>query len=302
MIVVVGESLVDIIVNAGAPRESVGGSPLNVATTLARLEVPTLLITESGHDDRGARIVEQVEASGAELIASPTRSGRTATATVRLEDGEPSYEFDIGWHLPHQELPPCDALHVGSLGTVIEPGRNSVFNLVDQAWARDVFLSYDPNVREALLADRIQAWRDIEALADRANLVKLSTQDVALLQPGADADDIARSLLDGDRTEMVLLTRGADGASAYVDGLTVSVPAYEVEVVDTMGAGDAFMAAALAVLLEGSSFGSYGAGVPTDRARVEQLLWAAVELAGLTCSRPGAAAPSLQELRRDWPA
>jgi fructokinase len=302
MIVVVGESLVDIVVDAVDPRESVGGSPLNVATTLARLDVPVLLITEAGHDEHGTRIIESVEASGAELLASPTRSGRTATATVRLDNGVPSYEFDIGWHLPHQELPSCDALHVGSLGTVIEPGRDSVFNLVDQAWARDVFLSYDPNVREALLADRVQAWRDIEALADRANLVKLSTKDVALLQPGADPDDIARSLLDGERTELVLLTRGSDGASAYVDGLTVSIPAYEVEVVDTMGAGDAFMAAALAVLLEGSSFGSYGAGVPTDHERLEQLLKAAVELAGLTCARQGATAPALPELRSDWPA
>jgi len=147
----------------------------------------------------------------------------------------------------------------------------------------------------------VQAWRDLESLAAPAHLGKLSDQDVAVLHPGADPEDIARSLLEGDRTEIVLLTRGSDGATAFVDDLVVRVPAYPIDVVDTVGAGDAFMAATLAVLLEDSAFGSYGAGVPKDRVRLERLLQAAVEVAGITCSRPGAAAPTRPELRSDWP-
>ena len=305
MIVVVGESLVDVVEDPGHPehaRETVGGSPLNVATTLAGLDVPTMLITEVGHDERGRQIVEQVESSGAELIAAPSRTGRTATATVRLDGGEASYDFDIDWSLPHQELPHCDALHVGSLGTVLEPGRDSVLDLVEQAWAREVFVSYDPNVRAPLVADPVQAWGDIESLAARAQLVKLSDQDVAVLHPGADPEDIARSLLQGERTELVVLTRGRDGAVGFAGDVVVRVPAAEIEVVDTVGAGDAFMAATLAVLYEGSAFGSYGAGVPADHARIERLLRAAVEVSGITCSRPGAAAPTRPQLRPDWPA
>jgi fructokinase len=302
MIVVVGESLVDVVDDPEDPRETVGGSPLNVATTLAGLDVPAILITEVGHDERGRRIVDHVEESGAELIAAPSPTGRTATATVSLREGQASYTFDLGWSLPHQELPACDALHVGSLGTVIEPGRNSVLDLVEQAWARDVFVSYDPNVRAPFVDDPAQAWRDVESLAARAHLVKLSDQDVDILQPGADPEDIARSLLDGDRTEIVLLTHGGEGAVGFVGDLAVRVPALPVEVVDTVGAGDAFMAACLAVLLEGSAFGPHGAGVPTDPERLERMLRAAVEVAGITCSRPGAAAPRRPELRPDWPA
>lgn len=301
MIVVVGESLVDVVDDPADPRETVGGSPLNVATTLAGLDVPTMLITEVGRDERGERIVEKVERSGSELIASPSLTGRTATATVSLRDGEATYDFDIDWSLPHQELPQCDALHVGSLGTVLEPGRTSVLDLIEQAWARDVFVSYDPNVRAPLVADPVQAWRDVEALAARAQLVKLSDQDVAVLHPDADPEDIARSLLQGERTEIVLLTLGGAGATAFVDDLVVRVPALDVEVVDTVGAGDAFMAACLAVLLEDSAFDSYGAGLPRDQARIERMLRAAVEVAGITCSRPGAAAPTRPELRPDWP-
>ena len=301
MIVVVGESLVDLVDDASGPHETVGGSPLNVATTLARLDIPTLLITEVGRDERGERIVGQVADSGAELIAPPSSTGRTATARVSLVDGDASYDFDIGWALPHQDLPQCDALHVGSLGTVLEPGRTSVLDLVEQAWARDVFVSYDPNVRAPLVADPAQAWGDVEALAARAHLVKLSVEDVAVLHPGADPEDIARSLLQGDRTEIVLLTEGPSGATGFTGDLRVHVPAAEIDLVDTVGAGDAFTAGCLAVLYEDGAFDHYGRGLPTDRPRLERMLRAAVEVAGITCSRPGAAAPTRPELRPDWP-
>lgn len=307
MIVVVGESLVDLSTGPdGQLVETVGGSPLNVAVALGHLEVPALLITEIGSDARAAAVADRVRDSEIEWLTSPTASGRTATARVHYADGEPTYDLDLTWNLPHQDLPECDALHVGSLGTVLEPGRDSVLDLVEQAWARDVFISYDPNVRAPALADHGQSWRDVESLADRAHLVKLSEQDIDLLHPGADPDDVARSLLTGERTEMVILTHGPRGATAYVEGparevLSVGVPASEVEVLDTVGAGDAFMAAILAVLLETDALGNYAGGVPKEPARLEALLRAAVEVAGISCSRPGAASPSRSELRPGWP-
>ncbi|MFL6158445.1 MAG: PfkB family carbohydrate kinase [Marmoricola sp.] len=298
MIVVVGESLVDV-----GETETVGGSPLNVAVGLAALEANTLLITEIGTDSRAAAVTAHLVDHEVEFLAGPTLDGRTPTATVLLDDGDPVYGFDLTWNLAHTELPDCDALHVGSLGTVLEPGRDSVLDLVEQAWALDVFVSYDPNVRAGHLTDHDhhQAWGDIESLADRADLVKLSEQDIALLHPGAEPDDIARSLLTGDRTEMVILTRGERGATAFVDGNEVSVPGVAVDVVDTVGAGDAFMAAVLAILLETGAFGSYGPGLPRETPTLTALLTAAVEVAALSCARPGAAAPSRSDLRAGWP-
>jgi fructokinase len=157
-------------------------------------------------------------------------------------------------------------------------------------------------VRSCVLVGPAQAWRDVEAIAARAHLVKLSVQDVEVLHPGADPEDIARSLLQGDRTEIVLLTSGSSGAVGFVGDLVVRVPAFEVDLVDTVGAGDAFMAACLAVLYEDSAFDHYGPGLPTTPVRLEGMLRAAVEVAGITCSRPGAAAPTRSELRPDWPA
>lgn len=308
MIVVVGESLIDLVLDADGDTlvEAVGGSPLNVALALARLEVPTVLVTQTGHDDYGGRIADRVAASGAELVAVPTSSGRTATATARIgRDGSADYAFDLDWSLPHQELPACDVLHVGSLGAMLEPGRHSVRDLVEQAWARGVFVSFDPNVRPAFVDDRRSAWRDLESLADRAGLVKLSEEDVAALHPGADPEDIARSLLAGERTELVLLTRGADGASAYAlagtSEVCVDVPATVAELVDTIGAGDAFMAGALTVLLESGAVGDYGAGMPADEKSLESLLHAAGAVAALTCARRGAEPPTRSELSDGWP-
>ena len=299
MFVVVGESLIDVSPDA----ESVGGSPLNVAVALARLEEPVVLITEIGDDARADRIVSFLHDNEVELVGAPSNRA-TPTAAVRLTAGEPGYDLDLAWTLRHQELPHCDALHVGSLGTVLEPGRESVLDLVEQAWARDVFVSYDPNVR-APLAGSGEAWRDVESLADRSHLVKLSDQDIELLHPGADPDDIARSLLTGERTELVIRTRGADGAVGYVeDGggvLVVEVPGVPVEVADTVGAGDAFTAGVLAVLLETRSFGDFGAGIPRGPERLRALLQAASEVAALSCARPGAAAPPRSRLRPGWP-
>lgn len=305
MIVVVGESLIDL--GPGEPAiESVGGSPLNVAVALGRLEVPTVLITELSTDERGKRIGAFLHENEIEFLAAATNRP-TPTARVSFDAGEPDYDLDIAWTLPHQDLPDCDALHVGSLGTVLEPGRMSVLDLVEQAWARDVFVSYDPNLRAGQHTDHDhdQAWGDVESLADRSHLVKLSDQDIGLLHPGADPDDIARSLLDGERTELVIRTRGADGAVGYVrtndDVLVVEVPGIAVPVADTVGAGDAFTAGVLAVLLETGSFGDFGAGIPREEDRLRRLLQAASEVAALSCARPGAAAPVRNQLRPGWP-
>lgn len=301
MLVVAGESLIDIVRTPdGAVHEAVGGAPLTVATALARLDVPAILITQVGDDAHGALIRARAGADGIELEASPV--ARTATASARLDPaGAASYAFDIAWTLPPVELPPCDALHVGSLGTLLEPGRDSVWDLVDQAYARAVPVSYDPNVRTALVEDPEQVWRDVEALAGRASVVKLSDQDIAVLVPGADPVDIARSLLDGERTELVILTRGAGGAAAFTEEASVDVPAASVDVVDTVGAGDCFAAAVLAVLFEDGAFGEFGAGLPRDGAALTRLLAAASVAAAVSCGKRGAEPATRSELPPGWP-
>jgi fructokinase len=304
---VVGESLVDIVVPAGdgSPTNAVGGSCLNVAVGLARLDVPTTLVSRIGDDDLGRLVLEHLAASGVTLGDGSVVSGaRTSTATARLDEQRAaSYDFDLSWELPAQQLPEATAgLHVGSLGAALQPGRAAVLDLVRRAADAELFVSYDPNIRPAFLQDRDAAWGDVRDLAGQATVVKLSDEDLRLLRPDAPEEESCVSLLRG-RTELVVLTRGAEGAVAFTEASTLPVQAPTTPVVDTVGAGDSFMAAVIALLVDwGVASEGEGAVRALDDERVRLLLRGAVTAAAVTCARRGANPPTRRELPPTWPA
>jgi fructokinase len=303
---VVGESLVDIVKpTTGESTEAVGGSPMNVAVGLARLDVPALLITRVGDDEHGRWITEHVEASGATLSETSVVAGTaTSTATAHLDEtNTASYEFELVWDLEHHTLPDAVALHVGSLGASLLPGRHAVVDLVRQADERDVFVSYDPNIRPAFVTDPAQTWRDVAEIAALSRLVKISDEDLEVMRPGEPVAALARELLAGPETELVIVTRGPAGSVAFTEGFSVEVPAPKVEVVDTVGAGDSFMAATLTVLSDWDlTRDGAGALAALDEDRVRVLLNGAMTAAAVTCSRRGANPPSRRELPATWPA
>ena len=304
-VVVVGEALVDIVVPAeGEPTAAVGGSPLNVAVGLARLDVPALLITRVGDDEHGRWIADHVRESGAVLSGSSVVAGSTtSTATAHLdEDQAARYEFELVWDLDHHTLPEARALHIGSLGAALLPGRHAVEDLVRQAEDTDLFVSYDPNIRPAFVTDREATWHDVREIAAHCRLVKLSDEDLAVLRPGEPVDDVARELLAGGTTELVIVTRGGEGATAYAPDFAVHEPAPQKGLVDTVGAGDSFMAALLAIL-DGWDLLTDGPGAldALDRDHVAILLRGAATAAAVTVSRRGANPPTRQELPPTWP-
>jgi fructokinase len=305
---VVGESLVDIVLPAdgGARHDAVGGSCLNVAVGLARLDVPTTLVTRIGEDDLGRLVLDHLAASHVTVAeGSVVPGGSTSTATAHLDaDHAATYEFDLVWDLPAQDLPDdLVGVHVGSLGAALRPGRDAVVDVVRRAADADVFVSYDPNIRPAFLDDPEQAWADVLEIAARSRLVKLSDEDLRLLRPDVDEADVCRELLAGDATELVILTRGPRGASAFTEGATVPVEAPPTEVVDSVGAGDSFMAATLALLDDwGVLGGGEGALRALDDDRVRLLVSGAARAASVTCSRRGANPPTRRELPPTWPA
>ena len=175
-----------------------------------------------------------------------------------------------------------------------------MLDLVEQACAREVFVSYDANLRETFIDDPDSTRRDVLALAQRCTLVKLSDEDAEVL--GEDPDDFARTLTRGERTRLVLLTRGAGGATAFTRTDEVSVQPRQVEVVDTVGAGDAFMAATLAQLDDLGAFARPTHGLPLELDDLRRLLRGAMEVAAITCERRGANPPRRSELPPGWPA
>lgn len=306
--VVAGESLVDIVVPAdGGPEEdAVGGSCLNVAVGLARLDVPTSLVTRIGDDRLGSVVLDHLRDSNVIIPdESVVAGGTTSTATARLDATHAAtYEFDVHWELPDHKLSPDTlGLHVGSLGATLQPGRASILDLVGQAVQASTFVSYDPNVRPFFLEDPETAWREVLELARGARLVKLSDEDLDLLRPGGKAEEVCRELLAGEETELVVLTRGAEGAMAFAEDSTIEVPAPPTDVVDTVGAGDSFMASMLALLCEwGVVAEGTGAITALDDDRVRLLLRGATRAAAVTCSRRGANPPTRRELPPTWPA
>jgi len=305
--VVVGESLVDIVIpSGGGERENaVGGSCLNVAVGLARLDVPTLLVTQIGDDELGRLVVDHVHASGVTLSEGSVLTGTaTSTATAHLDEHHAAtYDFELRWDLPAQQLPEgAVGMHVGSLGATLQPGRDSVHELVRRASEDGVFVSYDPNIRPFFLDDPEAAWREVLEIGRSARLVKLSDEDLALLRPDSAFEEVCKELLAGDETELVVLTRGAKGAVAFTEGATQEVPAPPTQLVDTVGAGDSFMAAMLALIWDwGVASDGPGAITALDDDSVRLIVEGAARAASVTCSRRGANPPTRAELPPTWP-
>src|SRR3954452_6504080 len=194
---VAGESVVDIVLpsDGGAPENAVGGSCLNVAVGLSRLEVPTTLMTRIGDDELGELVAAHVQESRVALSpGSVVRGGSTSTATAHLDASHAAtYDFELSWDLPRQDLDPATVgVHVGSLGTTLHPGRAAVLDLVEQAVRGGTFVSYHPNVRPFFLDAAEAAWGDVREIGRGVRLVKLSDEDLALLRPGTPVEDACR--------------------------------------------------------------------------------------------------------------
>lgn len=292
-VLVIGEALIDIVEAAGAaPEEHVGGSPANVALGLGRLGIPVRLRTALARDERGERIAAHLRASGVDIDPASFALDRTATALARLgPEGNASYEFDIDWRLAGPvALGDARVLHVGSIGCYIEPGASAVRDAVRDAvrgLAERARVSFDPNIRPALVGDRERAVAVTEDLVGVCDLVKLSDEDAAWLYPGSGADEVIdRFLALGAR--IVAITRGAEGAVLASRDAHVTVAPRPVHAQDTVGAGDTFMAALVAALAAGELGG--------DAASLRRAGETAAVAASLTVSRRGADLPTRAEL------
>jgi len=292
-VLVVGEALVDVRVEDGGSTEHPGGSPLNVAVGLARLGVPTTLASQLGDDPHGRMVAAHVEASGVDLVRLPPH-GATATATARLEPGGgATYAFDISWD--PVRLPEPDGfrmVHVGSIGATLPPGAHGVVALARAASSAGVPVSVDPNLRPSITPDIEQARGYVEQIMALASIVKLSDEDADVLWPGRGPLPVVDALSGSPGAPLVAMTRGSEGAVLATGPDRGRAAARPVDVADTIGAGDSFMAALLAGVLLHDLPGAGGWAPALD-----WLAGLAVEAAAVTCSRPGADPPWAGELR-----
>ncbi|SEJ35044.1 carbohydrate kinase family protein [Demequina mangrovi] len=299
-VLVVGEALVDIVVRPDGTEEHPGGSPANVALGLARLGREADLLTRLGLDPHGALIATHLQDSGVTIAPGSGGPGSTSVATATLDAaGAASYEFDIDWRINPgirmRNMPL--AVHTGSIAAVLEPGATDVKRLV-QALRAGATITYDPNARPSLMGDPAEARVSIERFVRLSDVVKASDEDLAWLAPEEDVADVARAWA-ATGPAMVVVTRGGEGATAYLhDGREITIPSIDVDVADTVGAGDSFMAGIIDGLWSAGLLGAKNRDALREitDATVTRVLTRCARIAGITCSRPGANPPTADEL------
>ncbi len=307
MIVVCGEALIDFTpasfgdTQAYVPRP--GGSPYNVAIGLGRLETPVAFLGRLSTDAFGRMLGSHLVENGVNGRFLRTGDEPTTLAFVHLREGhEPEFSF-YGEGAADRSLLPQDlpasfddevrAIHFGSYSLAVEPIGSTLAQLARREHGRRV-ISLDPNVRPSLIPDRQAYMSRLEELVSLASLVKASKADLEWLYPNeSDIEKIAERWLELGLA-LVVVTLGDEGAAAYTRSHRATFKAVPVQVVDTVGAGDAFMSGLLASLHAGL----------LDNERLTRLrrtdlirtLRYANIVAALTCARAGADTPTLEEV------
>ena len=308
-ITVVGEALIDLVPAAqdGLFEAAPGGSPANVAVGLARLDVPVRLAARIADDLFGRRLRAHLANNGVDLSYAVHAHEPASLAVVSVgPDGGPEYDFRVAgtadWQWTGAELAGIPdqhvlALHTGSLAAVLPPGADAITELVERA-RESATISYDPNCRPLLMGAPDEVRPRIEHLVGCSDVIKASAEDLAWLLPGrAPAEVAAEWLLKGPA--LVAVTLGADGVVAVAPAAgTVWRPGRKVEVVDTVGAGDAFVSALLAALFERDLLGASRREVlrSIGPQLLAEILDEAVCASAITCTRRGADPPRRGEL------
>ncbi len=304
VILVCGEALIDLAETAtGQYTARPGGSPFNVAVACARLGVPVAYFGRLSSDHFGARLRSALAMEGVDLGYALSGAEPTPLAFVHLEPGqEPDYSFYVSGtadgqfladDLPADLSPRVRAVHLGSLSLVLEPGASALEVLLRRESGRRL-ISLDPNVRPSLIPDRHDYERRLLSWLPHVHLLKASEADLGWLYPGEEPEAIARRWIAAG-PDVVLVTLGRQGAIALSSSHTVFRAAPAIEVVDTVGAGDSFMAGVLAALSTRGALDQTALpelSEPQLAATVDY----ALQVAAITCKRPGADPPRSHEL------
>lgn len=309
MYLVCGEVLLDLLgkhqpLRSADPMQfqaMMGGSPFNVAVGLARLGCPVAFGSDVARDRFGTSLIARLRGEAIDERFLHRSLTHTPLALVSLGSaGSPSYSFyglAEGAFAPSigsgAVLSDVRALHLGSISLVLRRSEQVLLALAEKLATR-AFVSLDPNVRLSVEPDRQRWIRAIARLRPYVQLIKISAEDIVeLYGEDTDPDALCRSWLSG-RTRLVVLTRGADGASFYAAGQgRIDIAPFPIELADTVGAGDSFMAALLARLGPSGDAGiDWGPELLRDAGRY------AAAAAALTCSASGPSFPRRSDVEQ----
>ena len=304
-----GEALIDVVVKDGVVLiENVGGSPLNSAVALARQGHRAAIVTPMSRDDRGEKIKQSLVNSGVDTSLLYETNLATTVANAQIQsDGSSKYDFVISgtsqdeWGNIDIASGPTegDILSVSGSFALGVDSMAEVIGKVITIGSKYHTLIFDPNVRPSVIsqhADKAKALKRFEDWAKLATVVKASDEDMQWLYGNAPLPEVAKRLLDSG-TKLFIVTQGGSGATAWTSSQKVSVAAEQVEVVDTIGAGDTFNAGVIAALIEKGIL-SKEAIASIGENDLKDVVERGVRMSAEVCARQGADPPWAKQLER----
>ena len=316
MIVVIGEALIDLIQDSTQAEKFTavtGGANANVALSLARREHPHQFLGRISGDLFGKQIRKHLADNNVSLDLAINAEQQSTLAFAALDEhGVATYSFYVentaDWMWQKNELPDLESINqldvstvqFGCLTMAMEPG-----NKIIEAWLADLFasdamtLSHDLNIRQALGVQKQSELDRIEKLNRISTIIKASDADIEWLYGDKDLDDVARDWM-GGLSKLVVITRGSEGALIYRGNDKIEIPGVVIDLQDTVGAGDTFMAN---LLVELDLLGGLGEQ-PLKRLErldiedIERCGKVAVMASAIACEREGAQPPTGKEIEQ----
>ena len=314
MIICCGEALIDMVpVLSEAGQTSytplVGGAIFNTAIGLGRLGVEVGMLSGISNDLFGQQLHQALVDSKVDTSYLVRSNSPTTLAFVTLNQGHASYTFydenSAGRTVESTDLPnlsklqgnikALNALYFGGISLINEPAADAYCDLARQ-YSTDMVIVLDPNIRTNFITNEQSYRQRLQHIINVADIIKVSDEDLDWLVGSTHNEQQQVALLRGTNKAIVVVTKGGNGATAYLStGKTVHQDVPKVCVVDTVGAGDTFNAGLLAKLVDLELL-SKTALVHISPAELLQSLAYATQVAGINVSRQGANPPWLSEL------
>ncbi|MFI8532343.1 carbohydrate kinase [Streptomyces aquilus] len=300
MIVVAGEALIDLVPQGTGAlaglTPALGGGPYNTAVALGRLGSPTAFCSRTSSDAFGEALLDGLRRASVDVSAVQRGPEPTTLAVATIDaHGSAAYSFYVDgtadrlFTAPDRLPAGTRAVSFGTCSLVLEPGASAYEELMRAAAARGVFTALDPNIRAGLIPDPDAYRARFKSWLPSVSLLKLSEED-ALWLGGTPREWLASG------PSAVVITQGGEGLTAFTrDGGVHAVPGEEVDVVDTIGAGDTVNAALLHGLSALDALTAEGVEA-LRRDDWTRLLRFAARAAAVTCSRAGAEPPYADEV------
>ncbi len=283
-------------------EKRIGGSPFNICCGLARLGESVSFFSQIADDSFGKTIKGFLKDGGIDMKNTSVKEGsKTSLAFAAVDsEGKADYEFyrentaDCSIEVEKAEavkLENCAIFHFGSLGIIDEPGNKAYMRLFERARENGVLTSFDPNVRQFYIKDKTNYIQLVSEIIAKTDILKLSDEDLAYIT-GIEDPEAALKTLPEKVDRMDFVTLGKAGCLIHKAGRVKKVEGYTVDVADTVGCGDSFMAAILKIINHRE------AEQTTKFELMEKAAGFATACSAIVASRHGAdTVPSVEEIK-----